>query len=99
MKKILSFLLLVLVATTLVGCTGLPEDKVMYTVTFNTNEGNFINPAEVEEGSFVSEPTAPEKEGYDFKGWFSDSTLNNAFNFATPVQGNITLHAKWEVAS
>ncbi|MBQ8622545.1 MAG: InlB B-repeat-containing protein, partial [Oscillospiraceae bacterium] len=34
-------------------------------------------------------------EGYTFGGWYSDETLANSFDFATPITENTTLYAKW----
>ncbi|MCL2817586.1 MAG: InlB B-repeat-containing protein, partial [Clostridiales bacterium] len=35
----------------------------------------------------------PTRTGYNFLGWFLNGS---AYNFATPVTGNITLTAQWE---
>ena len=65
-----------------------------YTVTFDSDGGSEVAAQTVEHGSKATEPTAPTKEGYTFKGW----QLNGeAYNFATPVTGNITLKAVWEI--
>ena len=65
-----------------------------YTVTFNADGGTPV-PAEqsIAEGQTATEPTAPTKTGYTFKGWFNGST---EFDFNTPITGAITLKAKWE---
>ena len=64
-----------------------------YTVKFDTVGGTTIADVTVEDGKTVSEPTAPTKKGYTFKGW----TLNDSdYSFATAVNSNITLVAKWE---
>ena len=66
-----------------------------YTVTFDSADGSAVDAQTVEEGVTAQEPTAPTKEGYTFAGW----TLNGeAYDFATPVTGDITLVAKWEEA-
>jgi len=51
----------------------------------------------VEDGMTLSEPSAPVRTGFDFCGWFTDSTGNYAYDFARPVVTDFTLHAKWEV--
>lgn len=62
----------------------------------------------VEHGAIVSEPTAPEKDDkidgvsttgpipehdFIFRGWYIDPELTTAFDFNTPITGNITLYA------
>lgn len=63
-----------------------------YTVTFNSNGGSAVSPQTVTEGGKATQPSAPTRSGYAFNGW----TLNgSAYNFASPVNGNITLVASW----
>ncbi len=73
------------------GTTNKPAE---YTVTFNTNGGNDIEAVTVESGKTVSLPT-PSKDGYKFEGWYTDSSLKNAFDAATKITKNITLYANW----
>ncbi|MDT9721941.1 InlB B-repeat-containing protein [Paenibacillus sp. ClWae2A] len=40
-------------------------------------------------------PSTPTREGYAFKGWYTDTILTNAYNFGSQVLGPITLYAKW----
>jgi uncharacterized repeat protein (TIGR02543 family) len=42
-------------------------------------------------------PVAPTKNGFIFKGWFTDvNGGGTAFDASTPVTGDITIYAKWE---
>ena len=66
-----------------------------FVVTFNTNGGSSVSTQAVEDQSCATEPGAPTKPGYDFGGWYTDSTLNNGFSFTTPISDNINLYAKW----
>ena len=70
-------------------------DKVTFTITFESNGGTTINSIQVEEGSMASKPTDPKKEGFDFSGWYTDETLNNAFDFSTRISSDLKLYAKW----
>lgn len=70
------------------------EDKVTkYTVTFNSDGGSSVSKQTVEEGKKATEPKAPTKSGYTFKGWYLGSTK---YNFSNKVTKNITLTAKWD---
>ena len=74
------------------------EDAVraVYTATFYAN--NDTDPVEmpVVEGEPVDKPADPEKDGYTFKGWFTDEALTKAYDFETLATGDISLYAKWE---
>ena len=69
------------------------------TVTFNTGDGSTISPVKVIKGHSFSEPADPTKTGYTFVGWYSDQSLSQIYDFSTPVSTNITIYAKWELAS
>lgn len=90
MKKLL--ILTSLLIFVLVGCE---EIKSEYTIFFNTDGGTAIENVVVLEGELVNEPTQPEKTGYTFLGWYSDSSLNVAYDFSKGVNGNLDLYAKW----
>ena len=65
-----------------------------YTVSFETNGGSYVSSIfDVKHGATVTEPAAPTFAGYTFAGWLNGET---AFDFNTPVTGNLTLTAKWE---
>ena len=66
-----------------------------YTVTFDSNGGTPVPPAqEVEYGLTATKPTtAPTKTGYTFDGWYLG---DEKYNFSDAVEQNITLRAKWE---
>ena len=66
-----------------------------FTVTFNSNEGTKVEDAKTEKG-IVKKPTDPTKEGYTFKGWYTDEKLTKEFDFNTKLTGDTILYAKWE---
>lgn len=69
-----------------------------YTVTFNANgHGTAPNQQVIEKGGKATEPSpAPTAEGYDFGGWYKETTCTTAWNFTSDVvTGDNTLHAKW----
>jgi len=40
----------------------------------------------------------PEINGYECIGWYNEDTLENVFDFSTPITEDITIYAKWVVA-
>ncbi|HBN12349.1 MAG TPA: hypothetical protein DD415_01895 [Clostridiales bacterium] len=68
------------------------------TVTLDYNyEGAEAGRIKVNVGSAINKPEDPEREGYNFVGWFIDENGVSAYNFATKVENNISLYAKWEL--
>ena len=67
-----------------------------YTVTFVSNGGTSVESQTIEEGQFVVNPEKPERSGYIFNAWCTDSSLLNAYNFATPVTSSFVLYARWD---
>ncbi len=53
----------------------------------------------IKHGNRITQPTMVEKyDKFIFKGWFTDDTYNNKFDFDnTTITSNLTLYAKWEV--
>ena len=68
-----------------------------YTVSFESNGGNYISPISVAANTVIGNriPT-PTKNGYLFDGWYTDRNFYNYFNYNnTRINNNITLYAKW----
>lgn len=75
-------------------------EETTYTVTFDVgvaNAGPVPGTQVVKKDAVAIEPTTePTRDGYTFAHWYlSTDTTESAYNFATPVTGNITLRAKW----
>jgi len=69
-----------------------------YTVSFDLNyEGATGAPANqsIRSGNKATEPTAPEREGHVFLGWFTDEDCTDAFDFDDAIVSSITLYAQW----
>jgi len=67
-----------------------------YTVSFETNGGNFIDPITVTKGDQIELPRDPEKEGDTFLGWYTDADFVKKFISESKIVEDITLYAKWE---
>ena len=72
------------------------KESKTFNVTFVKNNETDNEVVEVRDGEKVAKPVDPEKEGYDFVGWFTDEALTEKFDFDTPIESNTTLYAKWE---
>ena len=44
----------------------------------------------------INAPADPTKVGYDFKGWYKDAGLTEAFTFPVELKADTTVYAKWE---
>jgi uncharacterized repeat protein (TIGR02543 family) len=77
------------------GCAG--KCTATYTITYNSNGGSSVSSQSVAYNITATEPTAPNKTGFTFTGWYSDSGLTSAFAFTTPTTADITLYAKWSL--
>lgn len=64
-----------------------------YTVSFDSNGGNYIENVEVIEGKMVTRPSNPVRSGYIFKGWYYNGY---EFNFKTKINHDYNLVAIWE---
>ena len=68
-----------------------------YVIIFNSNGGSAVDKITANYGTNIDEPTDPTKTNYTFAGWFKDTDLTQAWDFATDtvtVDGT-TLYAKW----
>ena len=66
----------------------------VFSITYNTNGGNAINPA-TDLTTIPSTLPTPTKEGYNFAGWYTDNAFTAPAIAGTPLTDNITLYAKW----
>ena len=66
-----------------------------YTVTFNSNRGTPVTPANVQYGQKVAKPSDPTLDGKRFVGWTTDADGTQPYGFGTPVTGDVTLYAQW----
>lgn len=70
----------------------------LYNVTFEVAEGSTVPPQQVYDGEMATEPTLiPEKEGYRFKGWYTDNTFETTFSFQAPITTDTIIYAKWDL--
>lgn len=81
----------------------------IFKLEFESNGGSNVNTQNITQtgipGSSLSpitgsKPTDSTREGYDFKGWYTDDeTFANEFDFSEGVYKNVKVFAKWEKKS
>ncbi len=101
-KKLLKLSALLISAFMLVGCGENPEptpgpSKTYYTVTFMNGDSVYTT-KQAEANDVVERPTPdPEKEGFEFLGWYTAATEGTKWSFATDVvTKNMSLYAQYE---
>jgi len=69
------------------------EKALKFTVTFVSSCETVIEDQTVPDGERVTEPQAPQRQGYTFDGWYCDGTKWD-FN-SKVVENDVTLEAMW----
>lgn len=75
------------------GTTTYGEVATLYTVTYMDGTTTLKTDAEAVDGSNIS--YTPKKYGYDFEGWYTESTLENKISDSYTVTEDVTLYANW----
>ena len=70
------------------------DSTKVWTVTFDTRGGSKVDPVEVIDGSEVTLPKDPTKDGVSFIGWFTDDKVQHPFDKGA-VTSDLTLYARW----
>lgn len=78
--------------------TAAPQPAEPFKVTFDPDGGKIngseiVDAQSVEKDGTAADPGTPEKEGYEFTGWYNG---DKKYDFSTPVTSDLTLTAKWE---
>ncbi|MDR2865992.1 MAG: InlB B-repeat-containing protein [Methanomassiliicoccaceae archaeon] len=67
-------------------------------VTYESNGGSLVDSESVLKGAKATEPDEPMRQGFMFKGWFTDDgTFQDTWDFGTPVMDDMTLYAEWGI--
>lgn len=74
-------------------------DLDFHTLTFETNGGSAIDPVTVRHGNAVARPADPTKDKYTFIGWYVDPEFSAEYDFATVLEADKTIYAKFELTS
>ena len=83
-----------------VSSSGSGNMENAFRVLFDTQGGSFISPSTgLSYGDKISQPPAPTKDGYTFGGWYKDEACTQSWSFASGIDGDMTLYAKWTPSS
>lgn len=99
-KKILIICLIALIGMVLISFAVIysnktNEEKNICQIQFNVNGGTQINSLDIECGTKISEPIQPNKDGFDFIGWYIEDNIVD-FDKLT-INEDLILEAKWKV--
>lgn len=68
-----------------------------YTITFDVNyDGGEDKTVTANAGSTVAEPDDIARSGHTLYAWYTDADFTTAYDFSTPVSGDLTLYAFWK---
>lgn len=70
-----------------------------HTVVFDTKGGTSVPDVTVDDGDTLAAPADPTREGHAFTGWYTNPDATAAYDFATPVTGDLMLYAGWKDSS
>ena len=79
--------------------SSMTEHKYYITYELNGGTNNVDNRLYVTYSQNTVVLSNPAKKGYDFAGWYSDSGFNTSFASGTAIDDDITLYAKWTLAT
>ena len=72
--------------------------KPVVSVTYNYNDGETDDyTVTFADGDEISYPADPSRNGYVFRGWYTDEECTERFSFSGTVTEDITLYAGWQV--
>lgn len=70
--------------------------KIEYKVSFEEAGGSEVADVTVMNGKTMEKPADPQREGYQFLGWYADSEFTTPYLFGTQlVTSDTTLYAQW----
>lgn len=96
-SRIAAFILtLIAVVSSVFTLASCGEEQVIFTVQYSADEGKTVyKKFEIAEGTAATIPENPEKDGYDFAGWFYDVECERPMEDGYVASENITFYAKW----
>jgi len=75
---------------------AVPVSTSVHIVEFDTSGADDIADVSVTDAEKLTKPQDPVRNGYIFKGWFTNKELTDEYDFENAVVSSFTLYAKWE---
>jgi uncharacterized repeat protein (TIGR02543 family) len=66
------------------------------TITFDSHNGLVVPSITAPNGTQVTKPADPAKDGYTFTGWFSAETGGTLYAWPYTLSADVTMHAQWQ---
>ena len=79
----------------IVNNDGIKDEKIVHTVTFDSNGGSPVGSITVPHGEKIRKPDAPSRDGYDFVDWFYGDERWSFIGYS--VTEDMTLVADWKI--
>jgi len=101
MKKVLFLIASLTLMLSLAACKRnediIDDGPELFAITFETNGAAEYESEYYEYFDDIDVIDSPTKEGYIFKGWYTDIHTTIPFTDSTMPFGDLTLYAKWEI--
>lgn len=65
------------------------------TVSYDSMGGSFVMSRNIAYGDCIGASEMPYRDGYEFTGWYTNSSCTTIANINTPIYNDITLYAGW----
>jgi len=65
-------------------------------IAFDSNGGSAVNEIQMDSyNATATQPANPTRSGYEFAGWYCESTFENPMDWTAGITRSMTLYAKW----
>jgi uncharacterized repeat protein (TIGR02543 family) len=71
-------------------------EPAQYTITFDSQEGSAVTAIKADEGTALTKPADPTREGYAFQGWFNAATGGAKYEWPHTLNADLTMYAQWQ---
>lgn len=97
-NHLLAALIVLMILLSTVGCSKAPKLTISYQANYEDKGELFSQTTDY--GKKLETPTAPNREGYTFIGWYKDATLDEPWDFSsTKITESLSLYAGWDKAT
>ncbi len=69
--------------------------NIDYTVSFDSREGSSVNSRYKHYGDEIGSLPTTNRQGYNFVGWYTDTTFKTKITSDTKIIDNVTFYARW----